>query len=219
MKIRSLLLAAFAVVSFGVPASAADMPMKAPAYAVPAINWTGPYIGAFAGYHFGEVRQSGCVGVCSGGEDLNLGLFGFQVGYDWQMPNNMVWGVFAAVPVIPADDTVPGNPGNIPFDVEAKFQAMIGARLGFAMGNALPYIFAGPGVVRVKLEGPVGDDTNTHLFAGFGAGVEYRLTRNWSVDLRYMYSVVFKETYNIGGGPSDIGDNAHNLFAAINYRF
>lgn len=220
MRFRSWLAAAAAVVCMSASAGAADMPVKAQPYVAPTINWTGGYIGAFAGYHFGKVTQSGCVGACSEGEPINAGLFGVQFGYDWQMPSsNMVWGVLAMVPVIPVEDTVQANPGGINFKTRASFEAIAAARLGFAYNNALIYGFAGPGAVRNKISGPAGSDSAWHTVAAVGLGVEYRLARNWSVDLRYTYASIFKATYNVGGGNEKMGDNSSNVTAAINYRF
>jgi outer membrane immunogenic protein len=219
MNVRSLLAAAAAVMSLCVPAVAADMPTKAPVYVVPATNWTGGYIGAFAGYHYGEVTQSGCVGACSPGEPIRTGLFGVQFGYDWQMPNNWVWGAFAFVPLVPERETVLANPGAIPFETRTNFQAILAARLGYAMGNMLPYVFAGPGLVHNKIVGPFGSDSAWHTTAAVGVGLEYRLAANWSVDLKYAYAAILKATYDVGGGPEKMGDNSSNFIAAINYRF
>jgi outer membrane immunogenic protein len=219
MNFRLLLAAAVAVTSLCGPAVAADMPMKAPVYVLPAANWTGGYVGAFAGYHFGEVTQSGCVGACSSGEPIRTGLFGVQLGYDWQMPNNWVWGVVAIVPLVPERDTVAANPGGFQFETRADFQAILAARLGYAMGNMLPYVFAGPGILHNKITGPFGSDSAWHSIAAVGAGIEYRLTANWSIDLKYTYAAILKATYDVGGGPEKMGDNSSNLIAAINYRF
>src|ERR1039458_5948368 len=52
-------LAAVAVLGFTSVASAADMPVKAPAPIVaPLYNWTGPYIGIAGGYGWGHSDQT-----------------------------------------------------------------------------------------------------------------------------------------------------------------
>src|ERR1019366_10453762 len=52
-------LAAVAVLGFTSVASAADMPVKAPAPIVaPLYNWTGPYIGIAGGYGWGNSNQT-----------------------------------------------------------------------------------------------------------------------------------------------------------------
>src|SRR5688572_13564445 len=86
---KRFVFAAFGLAAavFAAPASAADlprsMPYKAPAY-VTSYNWTGFYIGAHAGYAWGN----------SDAIDLNGGFVGGQLGYNWQgMGNPWVFGV------------------------------------------------------------------------------------------------------------------------------
>lgn len=51
---RGLLFGLVALMAFGAgPARSADMPVKAPVYVAPAFNWTGFYIGGFAGEGWG----------------------------------------------------------------------------------------------------------------------------------------------------------------------
>src|ERR1019366_5274470 len=67
-------LAAVAVLGFTSVASAADMPVKAPAPIVaPLYNWTGPYIGIAGGYGWGHSNQTDPgIPTCPVGE-INLG--------------------------------------------------------------------------------------------------------------------------------------------------
>ena len=82
------------------PALAADLPRKAPAPApvmAPVWNWNGFYIGVNGGYSWGRSTRdlnffNPLNGVTiatgtGGGRDLNGGLFGGQLGYNWQTAN------------------------------------------------------------------------------------------------------------------------------------
>jgi len=54
---KSTILASVALVALSVGSNAvlaADMPVKAPPPAAPAFTWTGCYVGAWAGYGFGD---------------------------------------------------------------------------------------------------------------------------------------------------------------------
>src|SRR5882757_6157690 len=86
--LRKFLLATVATVAFANIASAADLPVKAPAvpYVAP-YSWTGFYIGANLGY--GWARASDDLGMSS---NLNGVIGGGQIGYNWQI-NNIVLGV------------------------------------------------------------------------------------------------------------------------------
>jgi opacity protein-like surface antigen len=80
------------------PALAADLPVKAPPMApAPVWNWSGLYIGVNGGYSWGRSSRdvnffnplNGVViaSGTGGGRDLNGGLFGGQLGYNWQTAN------------------------------------------------------------------------------------------------------------------------------------
>jgi len=96
---RTLLIAALAA-SITAPALAADLPVKSPPPApvmVPVMNWTGFYLGVNGGYSWGRSSRDlnffnplNGVTLASGtggGRDLNGGLFGGQIGYNWQSAN------------------------------------------------------------------------------------------------------------------------------------
>jgi outer membrane immunogenic protein len=89
-----------------IPAMAADLPVKAPPpIAAPILIWNGFYAGFNGGYSFGRSSRElnfvtpaggaiippGGV-ISSGGTELEGGLFGGQIGYNWQSSPNWVWG-------------------------------------------------------------------------------------------------------------------------------
>jgi outer membrane immunogenic protein len=220
MKFRLSFVAAALFAALSGTASAADMAVKAPPIVTPiAPTWTGWYVGAFAGYHWGNVTQSGCVGVIcpSSGDNVNLWYGGLQAGYDWQMANNWVFGVQVRIPLAAESQTV--NAGGVNFTVDPKYQAFVSGRVGYAINNWLPYVAFGGGLARNEISGFGASDTNTHVGFGIGGGIEYRLARNWSIDLRYMYAVFSKEEYNFGVPGENFGDKSSNVTLAINYRF
>jgi len=100
MRIWLSTIAALAAVS---SASAADLPVKAPPPPLPApvLNWTGFYIGANGGYSWGRAGRTlnffspvtgatifSPVGTgTTSDSNMNGGLFGGQIGYNWQSAN------------------------------------------------------------------------------------------------------------------------------------
>ena len=81
------------VALMAVPAAAADMSYPAPApvasYApAPVFTWTGFYLGANAGYGWGEADAS---------PDVDGFLGGLQAGYNWQGAGPLVFGVEADI--------------------------------------------------------------------------------------------------------------------------
>jgi outer membrane immunogenic protein len=88
-------LAASAALTAG-HASAADLPVKAPAaYVTPApvSIWAGGYVGANIGYGWG--RAEATVGGVTGSQDLDGVIGGGQIGYNWQWASPLVLGIEA----------------------------------------------------------------------------------------------------------------------------
>ena len=96
---RALTVSALLLAS-AMPAAAADLPYyKAPPPAMaPVYNWTGFYVGINGGYSFGRSSRDisffdpatgfpilpGVGSNVTGGTELSGGLFGGQIGYNWQ---------------------------------------------------------------------------------------------------------------------------------------
>src|ERR1700675_3188824 len=97
MKKAFLGVAAIAAM-LGTPALAADMPLKAPPPPpAPVWSWTGCYIGINGGGLWAHKdwtsETAGTVGLPIGSHDLNSGLFGGQVGCDYQFSGRFVIGI------------------------------------------------------------------------------------------------------------------------------
>src|SRR5687767_393896 len=98
---KRILLIGTSIAALAVPAMAADLPVKAPPMvaAAPVLTWTGFYLGLNGGYSWGNSRRelnfvtstgaivTGGGTITGGGQDLDGGLFGGQIGYNWQTAN------------------------------------------------------------------------------------------------------------------------------------
>lgn len=220
-----MVLAALVALTF--PAMAADlgpMPTKAaPGEIYAARNWTGFYLGIFGGYHAGDLKESGCVGLCALNPKLEGGLFGVQGGFDYQFSNNIVVGAFAMAPIVFPDTTINIGCAGCDFHTDGQYVVIVGGRLGYAWGRALPYVFGGAGFASVKVHADITNVTvkNDYVGPALGLGVEYRLIGNVSVDARYTYMSLPKRTYDFAppGNASQIGETSNNFTLGINYRF
>ena len=216
------LFAGFAAIATS-GASAADLPVRAPAPAplfAQAMNWTGFYAGIHAAYHDGSISQV-CFGLCPVNPKITGAYLGVNGGFDYQFANNVVVGAMVVVPVTRLYATYNLAPG-VTFKLSTRFAGLLAGRVGYAIDNFLPYVFAGYEFANVRVTNnaaPIQLVNKSHDGWAIGAGVEYAINRNWSVDARYMYSELPNRGYNFGGGPEAFGEKSHTIQLGVNYRF
>ncbi len=218
-----------AALMWGSGAWAADMPArvytKAPAVD-PIYSWTGFYLGAHAGYIWAQADASAAdtaaiVGTYGRMPKPAGGFAGVHAGYNYQLPNKVVFGVEASADGLGIDglkDTL-GLPPGSQLKVTTDWVFGVVGRLGYAMDRWLPYLFAGGTWAHDKESGfnPfIGPFAlaNTHTGWTAGAGVEYAFANHWSARLQYRYVDVDRQQYNrvqVGGTASgvDVGASYH----------
>lgn len=162
------LIGALAMTAASAPAQAADIgrdqsykdPVPVIDY-LPAIGWTGFYIGANVGAVWDDSND---VDIA---DDATL-IAGGHLGYNWQGPRNLVIGV----------------EGDLSYLDDVEYLATIRGRLGYAMGSTLLYATGGAAFIGFD-EDQFGDDTDTGWVAGLG--FEHKLRQNVSFGLEGLY--------------------------------
>jgi len=167
--------------------------------------WTGFYVGGFAGYGWSDAEYDKPDG--GGFElfdfDLDGGLIGGQIGYDFQH-GHKVFGIVGDFSWFDADDTYIHGPNDV-FTHEAELNsvAMLRGRLGYAFDHTLVYATAGVAFVDVDLtacSGPPlpngGNATDCtpkkaleqdYTSWVLGAGLEKQLGHGFSLFAEYLY--------------------------------
>ncbi|RYH12667.1 MAG: porin family protein, partial [Alphaproteobacteria bacterium] len=199
-RIALTLLAGVAVLGFASSTYAADLivdsaPM-APVYDAPAGNWDGAYIGAFAGYGWGTLTdEDGAFSPPGADYDTTGWLLGVNAGYNFTVSEAIVAGIVGDIAWSNQEaDTAFGLD-----DATINWQGSIRGRLGFDGGAFLPYVTAGLAFANATVEDTPDEDTQTHIGWTAGAGVEFAVADNVSLDLQYRYSDFGTATYDIGG--------------------
>jgi len=209
------------------PAVAADLPVRAPApmpAVVPLATWSGFYIGLNGGYSWGNSSRdlnffnplNGLTVAtgAGGGRDINGGLFGGQIGYNWQT-SNWVFGIEAdaqwtgqegsttAICAVGGCLTgvVPAVGTTATITDKLEWFGTIRGRVGVTFTPTfLLYVTGGGayGSVKTDLGLATFAANGTPLaFAGsrstdrfgwtVGGGVEWGFAPNWSAKLEYLY--------------------------------
>lgn len=242
---KKLIGAAIALTTLGLAsAHAADLGArpytKAPAYAAPAYNWGGFYVGAHIGYGWGTTNfdqyQTNGNYELSGSFDRDGVFGGGQIGYNVMLSPNWLIGIEADISGA---------------DIKGGSQAIVGAttvsgtstidyfgtvrgRLGYAVDNVL---FYGTGGLLWGHAKSSRDLTNAGVTASSsftanpttwvaGGGIEWGFAPNWSAKIEYLYSELdtagdFTYTGAFAAGNRHIESTTelHTVKLGVNYRF
>ena len=206
-------------------ASAADMSRPPPPIVtrapplVPYYNWTGFYAGINGGYGWGSSNWS----ALGSRFDVNGGLFGGQLGYNWQF-GQFVYGLEGD-----ADWTdLRGTAGVLNCGVTVcrtknDFLATVRGRVGYALDRWMPYLTGGLAVgdIRTTVPGFAGVD-QTNAGWTLGGGLEFALVGNWTAKAEYLHV----DLGNTGCGAvcglpagNNVSLTTDIVRGGINYRF
>jgi outer membrane immunogenic protein len=246
---KKLWLGSVALIALGVPAIAADMPVKAPRVAapVPYFNWTGCYLGAHVGGAWGRKDFGDPTGVnfAPPGETVDVRVSGWiggaQLGCDYQIAANWVIGAevdfsFADLKGSAADPFFEGK--NL--EARTRWLATATGRIGYAMDRTLIYVKGGGAWARDQydlradpfviipglLEFPGGTASAKETRAGWtvGFGLERAIWDNWSVKFEFDHYELGTRRVTLldpvnGTQDADIKQRIDAAKIGLNYRF
>lgn len=233
---KKILLASAALAALSTASLAADLPSRkgppiAPMY-VPAFSWTGFYVGIQGGYTFG--RSSGTISQPIGtpligyGYDLNGGMIGGHVGYNYQFSPNFVAGLEGDLEWADLKDSTTSVALNAFHRTKIDWQGSIRGRLGVAFDRLM--IYATGGVAFADIKRTAGTlvpaatlVTNDETAVGWtlGAGAEYAFTNNITGRVEYRYTDYGRDSSsNLVTNTRDSNKvHTHAVRAGLSYKF
>jgi outer membrane immunogenic protein len=217
---RLLLTAASYAVALTASAHAADIVMKAPAYA-PAMSWTGFYAGANAGFGSATV-EPGVGGSSSSNLDGITG--GGQIGYNWQLgATPLLFGIEADIQAS-SQDRSDSAFAVLTVGQELQWFGTVRGRLGYTVG---PWLFYGTGGYaygryKMTVTGPLNGSGSTRPDGWtLGGGVEWMVMPRWSIKAEYLYMDFGTQSLTFAGGlltaQTDLTDQVVRV--GLNYHF
>jgi outer membrane immunogenic protein len=212
---KILLACASALALSAVPAFAADLPTKAPAYVAapaPMFNWNGCYIGVHAGG--GVLYEDNWAATHGSG-----GLVGGQLGCNYQT-GQLVLGIEGEGFWSGMKATFDEGDGDT-FSVKNRSDWDIAARMGVAFDRALVYGKAGWVWGNFDYTCSFCSGTNTTLGGMLiGIGLEYALAPNWTTKFEYDYLGFNSKSWNSPDfGFERSGADKHIFKFGLNYKF
>ncbi len=218
------LLTGVAALSFISAAHAADLIIDEPAPVVGIVdvggNWDGVFIGAFAGYGWGTLTDDDSLLALTSGDDT-LDLTGWQVGVaagaNFTVSEAIVAGIVGDI----AWTDLSGEDTTSDFAYDVNWLGSIRGRLGFDGGAFLPYVTAGVAFANATASEPLApsEDTQTHIGWTVGAGVEFAVADNISLDLLYRYTDYGSKDYALTDPATPLSLNTHTISAGVNFKF
>ncbi len=198
------------------PAASADMSVFE---TQSAYGWTGLYVGLVGGYGWATSEHIDTVGATSGEFDQDGFVVGGTVGYNWQQ-GDFVFGLEADLSYTDIDGTVVPTciaPGCVT-DIEAF--GTIRPRIGFAIGNFLPYVTGGLAVAHLDYVQATSSGSGWEFGWTVGAGLEAQLTDNLSLKAEYLYADVSDGRYQGVAIPVNVREEEISIVrVGFNYRF
>ena len=219
------LLAGVAALSFISSAHAADLIIEEPAPPVGIVdlggNWDGVYVGAFVGAGWGTVTDEtgffGAVGVETD-YDISGWLVGVNAGANFTVSEAIVAGIVGDI----AWSDIGGDLAD-DGTYNVDWVGSIRGRLGFDGGAFLPYLTAGAAFASATATFDDGvtvfEDSQTHIGWTVGAGVEFAVADNISLDLLYRYSDYGSKDYDLDATAVPLSLTSHQVTAGINWKF
>jgi outer membrane immunogenic protein len=232
MKKGYLLATATSAALAPLGAQAADLPAKAPMYAlpVPAIDWTGWYLGVSAGAAWTQAHNDNF--YINTGSTTNSTAFigGGQIGHNWQNGNFVYgWEVDGSWLSGAAKASLPNTYAGFSAENKINWLMTARARMGLAVGNTMAYATGGLAVGGVKNTivldtGAFGTKSESKTRVGFavGGGIEHMLTRNWTVGLEGMFVDLGRSTITPGGNgfyTTKFSNQAVTARMKLNYKW
>lgn len=225
LRLAMVLLGALAFAGLNEAAHAADARIvtKAPPItkAPPkVVTKLGLHVGINGGY--GWNRATIFNPLSSRSIDSDGGLLGLTFGYNAQS-GAVVYGVETDIAAAWMKSTNWVAAPCFGCEVGLKYFGTLRGRLGYAVGNALPYATAGLAYGGIKTTGLIGaSETDTRLGWTAGAGLEYAIAYDWSVKGEYLYFDLGKTGCSVtacGLPPVTVKYRGNIARAGINYRF
>ena len=227
---KSIFLAAAAIIGFAASAAAADAVTELPVAST--YNWTGVYAGVQAAYIWGDGTQTYANGDYSAPKPSGF-LGGAYLGVNYQLSNNVVIGLEGDWAWTDAKDTsLYFHSNSAPYGsnyqsaLDVDWTAGLRGRIGYATGRWLPYVAGGLAVARVNYvgydSGAVFDPGAAKTLAGWtiGAGAEYAFTDNLIGRAEYRYSDFGSADFSNSYAPSEkVGLTSSDVRIGFAYKF
>ena len=220
---NKLLVAAVSLSALAVPAVAADMPVKTPAFKTPvspAGNWSGFYVGGHAGYMWGRTTVWDDGELCQKDASTNGFVGGALAGVNWQsgawvlgLEGDFGWTDAHGTGM----DTSPASSNRYDFNWTSHTRG----RVGYATGNVLWFVAGGVALADFDYTQGSSGITTGSVFTGWtlGGGADIAINPNWIARVEYLHDDFGDKTFLISDEPYRVKLTGDTVRGALMYKF
>jgi len=191
-------------------------------------TWTGLYLGIEGGWGWGHAAQTDATGFDSGRYNVNGGLVGGTLGYNWQVNQAIVLGLEGDGSWADIHGSTAGVGVGCDLTCSARLDALgtFRGRFGVAFGNFLPYVTGGLAAGDIHgSESMLGSGSSAEVGWTAGAGIEAKVSDAWSIKAEYLHAdlgnhAIFDNDF--GGGviePEHVKFTTNIVRGGLNYHF
>lgn len=197
-------------------------------------SWSGFYVGAEAGYVWGNSTLDAGAPGFSAPIDPKGAFGGVFAGYNYQLQNNLVLGVEADANF--ADAKSSNNAFSPPLlgetaNGDLRWFGSARLRAGYALDRFLPFVTGGVAFADYSGEADAigfggtisGKINDTHVGWTIGAGLEYAITSNLTTRIEYRYSDYGHKSRSVlfafPGDPSGLDLTTNDVRVGMSYKF
>jgi outer membrane immunogenic protein len=215
-----------------VAAGAADMKLKAPpAPPPPPFSWNGFYIGGELGWAHASGSVTDSLFGLSADASRDGWLAGGVVGFNYQGPSNIVFGVegdFDWTSLSATGNGVATPLGTLQASAKTDWISSLAGRIGIGADRALFYIKGGGAWVGNSASitnlntGASVSASNTNSGWLLGGGLEYAFATSWSAKVEFDYIGLRSWSWNGVVFPNETFTASRNISefkVGLNYRF
>jgi len=193
--------------------------------AAAAQDWSGFYVGAQAGYGWGDVDQpygnvGGPFAFSQDDAEVDGGLLGGHAGINWQN-GSWVFGIEGDIEWTSFEGDDAGSGGDVN-GVEVEWQGSLRGRLGYSFTpNVMGYVTAGWQMMDVTATAPAETDDETVGGWVWGVGAEVAFNSQWSGRIEYRATEMDQERFSFPGNGYDEGitPDIDTIRVGVSYHF
>ena len=191
----------------------------------PSYNWRGLYFGVQGSYHTGNSNWDEPFGGFRISHDIEGGMGGFYVGYNFQTPYHFVFGIETEMSFGSVDGSSSCPNASFSCHTDVKWIGSTRGRFGYAFDRFMPFVSIGwaYGTADTYVKHlPTGSESGSdNSYFGFvpGIGFEVAVTRNLLIRAEYNFYYFYETDVDIDYARTTVQFDTSAFKIGLSFKF